>query len=179
MEKKILKRYRRVMIFFIIMLMISGITAVPVEAELVFLNKIIPEGGGLYLWINKVLTAYREVNAEHPYLLYGYDWLAFAHVIIGLFFIGAYRDPVRNVWIVKAGLFACVLIFPLAFIAGYFRDIPLGWQMIDCSFGIFGALPLYYCLMLTNKLENQQKINQQQNGNNDYSNRLVERQIAG
>ena len=180
MEKKILKRYRRVMLFFILMLMISGITAIPVEAELAFLNKVLPEGGGLHQWITKVLIAYREVNAEHPFLLYGYDWLAFAHIIIAIFFIGAYQDPARNIWIVKAGLIACVLIFPLAFIAGYFRGIPFGWQLIDCSFGVFGALPLYYCYQLSKKLElSQQKINQNQNGNNDYSNRLVERQIAG
>ena len=180
MEKKILKRYRRVMLFFIILLMISGITAVPVEAELAFLNKILPEGGAFHQWITKVLTAYREVNAEHPFLLYGYDWLAFAHIIIALFFIGAYNDPVRNVWVVKAGLMACGLIFPLALIAGYFRGIPFGWQMIDCSFGVFGAIPLYYCYNLSKKLElHQQIINQNQNGNNDYSSCLVERQIAG
>ena len=181
MEKNILKRYRRVMLFFIILLMISGITAIPVEPQLAFLTKILPENGAFHQWINKVLTAYREVNAEHPFLLYGYDWLAFAHIIIGIFFIGAFNDPVRNVWVVKAGLIACALIFPLAFIAGYFRGIPFGWQMIDCSFGVFGAMPLYYCYRLSKKLELFQQINQNQNqnGNNDYSNRLVQGQIAG
>ena len=180
MEKKTLRRYRKIMLLFIIMLMISGITAIPVEAELAFLSKVLPEDGAFHQWITKVLIAYREVNAEHPFLLYGYDWLAFAHIIIAIFFIGAYKDPVRNIWIVKAGLIACVLIFPLAFIAGYFRGIPFGWQLIDCSFGVFGALPLYYCYQLSKKSElYQQKINQNQNGNNNYSNCLVERQIAG
>ena len=182
MEKKILKRYKRVMLFFIAMLMISGITAIPVEAELNFLNKILPETGALHQWITRVLIAYREVNAEHPFLLYGYDWLAFAHIIIALFFIGAYNDPVRNVWVVKAGLIACALIFPLAFIGGHFRGIPFCWQLIDCSFGVFGAMPLYYCLQLTKKLESQQQQQNQnriKNGNNDHPNCLVERQIAG
>lgn len=167
------------MLFFILMLIISGITAIPVEQELAFLDKILTEGSSFHSWITRVLHAYREVNSEHPFLLYGYDWLAFAHIIIAIFFIGAYNDPVRNMWIVKAGLIACVLIFPLAFIAGYFRGIPLGWQLIDCSFGLLGALPLLYCYRLTEKSEKQnQLINQKQNGNNDYSNRMVQRQAS-
>jgi hypothetical protein len=78
-------------------------------------------------------------------LLYGYDWLAFAHFILAILFIGPYRYPVKNIWVIQFGLIACVLIFPLAFIAGSFRGIPFGWQLIDCSFGVVGAIPLWIC----------------------------------
>jgi len=28
------------------------------------------------------------------------------------------------------------------------RGIPIYWRLIDCSFGVFGGLPLLYCLRL-------------------------------
>jgi hypothetical protein len=40
-------------------------------------------------------------------------------------------------------MIACFLILPTAFIAGYFRGIPIVWQLIDCSFGVFGFILLY------------------------------------
>lgn len=70
-----------------------------------------------------------------------------------MFFIGPFIDPVRNLWTLQAGLIACVLVIPLALICGPIRQIPFGWQLIDCSFGILGAIPLWYCLRLARKLE--------------------------
>jgi len=43
------------------------------------------------------------------------------------------------------GLIACALIIPYAFIFGGIRGIPIWWRLIDCSFGIFGAIPLWFC----------------------------------
>ena len=43
-EIKIIKRW---LIFFIIILFLSGLTAIPVDVELSALIKIIPEGNGL------------------------------------------------------------------------------------------------------------------------------------
>jgi len=76
-------------------------------------------------------------------LAYGYDWLAFAHIVIALFFIGPLKDPVKNIWVIEWGMLACVAVLPLAFIAGGVRGIPFYWKCIDCSFGIFGIIPLY------------------------------------
>jgi hypothetical protein len=45
--------------------------------------------------------------------------------------------------VVQFGLIACVLVIPFAFVAGAFRDIPYGWRLIDCSFGVFGFLLLW------------------------------------
>jgi hypothetical protein len=57
------------------------------------------------------------------------------------------------VWVLRAGLIACALVIPLALICGAVRQIPIGWRLVDCSFGIFGAIPLGYCLRLTKGLE--------------------------
>ncbi|HEY6956048.1 MAG TPA: hypothetical protein VI385_12445, partial [Flavisolibacter sp.] len=100
-------------------------------------------------WLERVLSAYKNVNNDAPFLLYGYDWLAFAHFVLALLFIGPLRDPVRNAWVIQFGLIACVLIVPYAFIAGHFRGIPIGWRLIDCSFGLFGFLPLWICYTKT------------------------------
>lgn len=144
MNKEI-KTIRRLLFLFIIILFLSGLTAIPVDAELSFLLKIFPPGTSMHLWLNKVLLAYREVNEQYPFLLYGYDWLAFAHFVLAILFIGPYRNPVKNIWVIEFGLIACVLVFPLAFIAGPFRGIPLGWRLIDCSFGVFGFILLWIC----------------------------------
>jgi hypothetical protein len=55
--------------------------------------------------------------------------------------------------VLQAGLIACVLVIPLAIICGGIRQIPFGWRLIDCSFGIIGSVPLAYCLWLAKKLE--------------------------
>jgi hypothetical protein len=38
-------------------------------------------------------------------------------------------------------------------IAGPIRDIPFGWRLIDCSFGIFGIVPLWFCRREIKRLE--------------------------
>ena len=126
-----------------IALFISGLTAIPVDAQLSFLTKKTSNDTAIHQWLQKVLLAYREVNNKYPFLLYGYDWLAFAHFILAILFIGPYRDPVKNIWVIQFGMIACVLVFPLAFTAGHFRGIPIGWQLIDCSFGVFGFALLW------------------------------------
>ncbi len=138
-----MKTIKRLLLFFIVSLFISGLTAIPVDAQLSFLLGHISKDTALYSWIDKVLTAYREVNTAHPFLLYGYDWLAFAHFVLAILFIGPYRDPVKNIWVIQFGLIACVLVIPYALIAGHFRGIPIGWRLIDCSFGVFGFALLW------------------------------------
>lgn len=139
-----IKSVRRLLLLFIAALFISGLTAIPVEAQLSTLLHYLPKDTALYSWMEKVLTAYREVNKAHPFLLYGYDWLAFAHFVLALLFIGPYRHPVKNSWVVQFGLMACVLVIPYAFVAGHFRGIPIGWRLIDCSFGVVGFALLYF-----------------------------------
>ena len=144
---KKLKQIRFWLSVFIAALFLSGLTALPIDSS--FLLKFFSKDSEIYNWLHKLYTAYGAVKETYPFLLYGYDWLAFAHFILAILFIGPYRDPVKNIWVIEFGLIACILIFPLAFIAGYFRGIPLGWRLIDCSFGFFGFIPLWICYRKT------------------------------
>jgi hypothetical protein len=83
-----------------------------------------------------------QTNRQYPFIAYGTDWLAFAHLVIAVAFWGPYRDPVRNVWVVHFGMIACLAVVPLALIAGPIRGIPVWWQLIDISFGVVGMVPL-------------------------------------
>ena len=152
-ESSLLRSIRRWLLFFMIALALSGATAIPIAPELQLALRFVPEGNLLHDWLSKVLAAYTEVQARHPFLLYGYDWLAFAHVVLAILFIGPYRDPVRNIWVVEFGMIACLLVFPLAFIMGPVRGIPIGWILIDCAFGLIGILPLALVRRKTRSLE--------------------------
>ena len=146
-------------VFFIVALVVSGISAFPLESELRFASRllhataaphVLPE---LVLWIDVVRDGLGETYAEFPFIAYGTDWLAFAHIVIAIAFIGPLRDPVRNIWIIQWGMIVCILVIPLALIAGPIRGIPLGWQLLDASFGVFGIFPLLIVYRLTRRLE--------------------------
>lgn len=77
-------------------------------------------------WLGKIRDALTEINAKYPFIAYGTDWLAFAHFVIAILFIGPLRDPVKNIWVVEFGMIACVLVVPFALIMGDVRGIPLG-----------------------------------------------------
>ena len=147
--------------FFIVALVLSGVTAFPLEAELRLLGDWFRvdapsvEHGGLQWWLRTVRNGLADTNAKYPWLAYGTDWLAFAHIAIAVFFIGPFRDPVKNVWIIQSGLIACAGVLVLAFVCGPIRGIPIYWQIIDCSFGVFGAFPLWRVLVLTQRLQHQ------------------------
>jgi hypothetical protein len=153
-EEQLKKRIRIWVALFIIGLALSGITAFPIETELVFLSAhstIFPAAMGH--WINTVYDAVKDTNQKYPYLAYGTDWLAFGHLVIATAFIGPLKDPVKNVWVIQFGMIACVMVLPLAFIVGPVRGIPVYWRCIDCCFGIFGIIPLYICYKSIRKLE--------------------------
>ncbi len=145
MENK-LKQIRQWIVFFMIVLFLSGLTAIPLEKELAFLSRCFSPANMIGAWMDKVYLAIVHTNKQFPFLAYGYDWLAFAHFVLAILFIGPLKDPVRNKWVIEFGMIACVLIIPFAFIAGHFRGIPVGWRLIDCSFGVIGIIPLSICL---------------------------------
>src|ERR1700740_3576408 len=97
-EQRLETRIRRLLILFITGLVISGITAFPIESEisLIATNN---TANGLQGWINTVYHAVAATNARYPFIAYGTDWLAFAHIVIAIAFIGPLRDPVRNIWV--------------------------------------------------------------------------------
>ena len=147
---------RRWLLFFIVALFLSGLTAIPVEWELALLGWFVPENTMIGLWLDKVHNALAQINRTAPFLAYGYDWLAFAHFVLAILFIGPFRDPVRNKWVIQFGMIACWLIVPFALIAGHFRSIPLGWRFVDCLFGMIGLIPLTICYKKINRLEYKQ-----------------------
>jgi hypothetical protein len=153
-DKSLLIKIRVAIVFFMIALALSGITAFPVETELHWLlrnRNILPAGTEEF--INKVSEAITQTNSQYPMLAYGYDWLAFAHLVIAMVFIGPLKEPVKNIWVIEWAMLACIAIFPLAFIAGPIRGIPFYWRCIDCSFGIIGIIPLWIVRRWIKKLE--------------------------
>jgi hypothetical protein len=148
-----LRRIRFWLAAFVAGLVLSGVTAFPLQSELRWLVsrlhadslQSMAESTGLLPWIKRVYVALSTTNAHYPFLAYGTDWLAFAHLVIAAAFIGPYGDPVRNKWVITFGLIACAAVIPLALIAGSMRGIPLPWRLIDCSFGILGSVPLLIC----------------------------------
>jgi len=129
-----------------ISLALSGITAIPAETELSLLVSYFPADGSTGKWLERVFIGIRDTNNRYPFVAYGYDWLAFAHIVLAVLFIGPLKDPVKNKWVIEFGIIACLMIIPFAMIAGYFRGIPIGWRLIDCSFGVIGIVPLKICL---------------------------------
>lgn len=152
----LLTKIRLLIVFFMIALILSGVTAFPVETELRWLldqPSLIPSFAET--WLQNVYGALKETNAKYPMLAYGYDWLAFAHIVIAAMFIGPLKDPVKNSWVIDWAIFSCVAVIPLAFIAGPIRHIPLFHILIDCSFGVIGIVPLIICRRWINKLAKQ------------------------
>lgn len=154
MKEKLTRDIKNWIIFFMISLFLSGLTAIPIETELEFLSRFFPMGSTIGEWLDKVYLAFHETNKHYPFLAYGYDWLAFAHFVLAILFIGPLKDPVKNKWVIEFGMIACVLIIPFALIAGHFRNIPIGWRLIDCSFGMIGLIPLTFCLAKIKQIEN-------------------------
>ena len=153
-EKQIVRNWLKV---FIAALFLSGLTAMPVERELSYIVDQFPFEGSIKGWLEEVLIGIRHTSKEYPFLFYGYDWLAFAHFVLAILFIGPLRDPVKNKWVIQFGVIACILIIPFAMIAGHFRGMPFWWRLIDCSFGIIGLLPLAVCLKNIKRLETEEK----------------------
>lgn len=145
----------------IIGLIVSGATAIPLQGELDMLARWLgaqdlspgQAASGFTKWILIVRDALHESYGKHPFLAYGTDWLAFAHFVIAIAFVGALRHPLRNSWLFTFGMIACVLVIPWALIFGELRDIPIHWRLIDCSFGVFGFVPNWLAERWTRELE--------------------------
>lgn len=151
------RKIRFLLLILMLGLVVSGATAIPLETELKLLVQIFGvegnvEQSGLIEWLVRVRDALVVTNGNYPFIAYGTDWLAFAHFIIAVAFFGPLRDPVKNVWVVEFGMIACILVIPFALVMGGIRGIPLGWRLIDCSFGVFGIIPLWFCRRLIKQL---------------------------
>jgi hypothetical protein len=155
------RRINLLLTFFITALLISGLTALPLRWEIVLLYRLLGPGTWMeYLWPGMaawITFTYQGLTAtfdQFPFVQYGTDWLAFAHIVIAIAFIGVLRDPIRNIWVIEFGMIACILVIPVAFVFGDLRGIPLFWRVIDCSFGLVGVVPLWLCRRYILRLAN-------------------------
>ncbi|MGN6726372.1 MAG: hypothetical protein ACTHLZ_10670, partial [Tepidisphaeraceae bacterium] len=98
---------RLCVIVFIIGLMLSGLTAMPVRAEMdglarglgfTHIHDPAAAPSAAIAWLVRVREAIIDTDTRYPFLFYGYDWLAFGHLAIALAFVPAYRDPARHRW---------------------------------------------------------------------------------
>lgn len=157
MNRPLLLRFRALLFCFVVGLVLSGSTAFPLTIELKLLASWLQHAPlqlpALNEWIFKVRDALVETDGKFPFLAYGYDWLAFAHLMIAVAFIGPLRDPVRNRWIIEWAMICCVCVLPLAFIMGPIRGIPLGWTLVDCAFGVVAFPVLGLCWRWSKLLE--------------------------
>jgi hypothetical protein len=149
-----MKRIKTLIVLFQIGMFFSGITAffIPWGIDLI-MDSTIFENTSLHPWLTSVQLGIHDVDSRYQFFFYGTDWLAFAHVLFAILFIGAYRDPIRNKWLFQFGIIASILIFPLALIMGYTRGIPIQWQLMDCCFGVVAGVLLYFTLRIIKRYE--------------------------
>ena len=153
------RRYRISLGLFIAGLVVSGLTAFPLLREIRWLCALLgvePAGGaslaGLAHWLAFVREGLEATHRSYPFLAYGTDWLAFGHLCVAVFFVRPFFRPLESDWVLACGLVCCAAAIPLALVAGPVRGIPLPWRLLDCSFGVIGAMPLWYCLRLTRQM---------------------------
>lgn len=83
-------------------LVVSGVTAFPLLHELNLISNLLAGSAmdpsahtGFIHWILKVREGLEKTYQNYPFIAYGTDWLAFAHLMIAAFFVLPWQDPVR------------------------------------------------------------------------------------
>ena len=150
------RQIKKLLWIVIVGLMLSGITAFPLETELSLAVSLLDSVGmnnTVFGWITLVHSGVVDTYSKFPFVAYGTDWLAFAHLVFAVLFIGPLKDPVKNIWVIEFGIISSVAIVPFAIVAGYFRGIPFFWQLIDCSFGIICGTLLLICRFRIKQME--------------------------
>lgn len=144
-QRSLERRVRVLLVGFALGAVLAGVTAVPLPQEVALLARQMgatPGAPGLSGWIATVQAALADTDRRYPFLFYGTDWLAFGHLMIAAAFWGPIRDPVRNLFVVRWGMFCCLASVPVALVFGPLRGIPSFWLPIDCAFGLVGIVPL-------------------------------------
>ncbi len=132
-------------------LLLSGIASFPLVGESQALLNLLARsahfsaGTPLFDWVLRVHLALAANAISAPFLAYLTDGFALAHILFAILFLGPYRSPVRNQWVINFGLICCGGLLLLAFIAGPLRGIPVFWRWIDAAFALACALPLLLC----------------------------------
>ena len=149
-------------LFVIVGLVLSGVTAFPLLAELNLVSSWLVGGDGSLApdqytgfrhWVLRVREGFEDTYAHYPFMGYGTDWLAFAHISIAMFFIPVYLNARKYIGNIYVGIITSVLVIPIAMICGQIRGIPIYWRLIDSSFGVVCAVPLIWILMILKRTE--------------------------
>ena len=158
----LLRKYRVLLAGFILGVVVAGATAFPLTWEIAHLARGLQNAPlqvpGLIAWVVKVSQGLSETDAKFPFLAYGTDWLAFAHLMIAVAYIGPWREPVRNRWVLEWGMICCAGVIPLALICGPIRGIPWGWTLVDCAFSVVGFPVLWTLRQWSKELEKQAQL---------------------
>lgn len=153
-QNRLRRKIKVAIIITIVGLLLNGISAVPLQKELNILlanPRMLPKF--LRDWWMYVSKGVRETNNNYPFMRYGFDWLAFAHLLIAIAFIGPLKDPIKNEWVVRWGMIASALSIVMALAWERMRDIPLWWSCIDAFIVIVAFIVLMLCHQWINQLK--------------------------
>ena len=152
-------RIRFWLAFFILGLLLSGGTAFSLGSEVHDLDMLlhikslqpIAHSTRLLRWIDLVQEGLSHTNAQSPYLAYGTDWLAFAHLVIAAAFIAPWINPQP-----VGHRMGPDRLRRRASAGSDCRAHP--WYSVrmaphDCSFGVLGAVTLVICWREIGELE--------------------------
>jgi hypothetical protein len=145
-EKQLRGRIKAAIIITMIGLLFNGMSSVPLRSELDILlshpNRL-PQF--LLDWWTYVRQGVYETSEKYEFMRYGFDWLAFAHLMIAIAFIGPLRDPVKNQWVVKWGMIVAACGIVMAFGWERMRGIPVWWSFIDAGISYAAFVVLWLC----------------------------------
>jgi hypothetical protein len=153
-EKQLRWRIKAAIVITIIGLLLNGISALPLRTELKILlsySNLLPQFA--LDWWNQVNQGVLETSEKYNFMRYGFDWLAFAHAMIALVFLGPLRDPIKNQWVIKWGMIVAALSIVMAFGWERMRDIPVWWSFVDGGISYFAFVVLWLCNRWIEKLK--------------------------
>lgn len=141
-------------------LLLSGLTTFWLPQEIKWLIETVwsnspdtfPFFSGEYELLVKVGRGLEIIDRDYPQILLGTDWLGFAHIILAILFLGALKDPARNIWVIQFGMISAVLVVPAAFLFGYVRELPSIHYFVDAAFGVTAFVPLYIAYSMAGKI---------------------------
>jgi hypothetical protein len=145
-QNRLQRKIKIAIIITIAGLLLNGISAIPLISELkILLSK--PDALPQFLrdWWMYVNKGVNNTTRFYPFMRYGFDWLAFAHLLIAIAFIGPLKDPIKNEWIIRWGMIASALSVVMALGWERLRGIPLWWSCIDAAIAIVAFIVLWLC----------------------------------
>ena len=97
-NRQALELRRKVQILLVLYglaLIAIGLATIPLQVEIAVLENVTGDRSALEEvwpamahWISRVQEGVSRAYGTYPFLQYGTDWLAFAHVVIGIAFLG-------------------------------------------------------------------------------------------